>query len=472
MIHFYHLHALDWVDIVSALKADPAETSKLAQSISPWPKSSTVYFKTVQDRLKKFVESGQLGLFANGYWGHPAYKLPPAANLMAVAHYLEALDWQREVIKIHAILGSKNPHPQTYLVGGMAIPLDPNSAAALNADKLALQHELLVTAKEFVDQVYIPDLLAIAPFYKDWAAPRRRRRQLPLLRRLSHRHQRRSGAALAAARRDPEPRSLDGAPDGPQADHRVGHPLLVRVQRRGRRLPGTPGTARPIRSTRARSRPTSSSTPTRSTPGSRRRATTACRWRWARWRACWSPTRRATRASRPRWTACSRRWASARRRSSPRSDAWRPAASRRRSWPPSCWSGTASSSPTSSAAISGSTTASAGIRPLGRSEAQGWGFHEAPRGALGHWVRIKDGAIVNYQCVVPSTWNASPRDAKDQRGPYEASLVGTPGRRRQPARGDPAHRPLLRSVHGLRGARAGTRARADHPDPGGVGVAP
>ena len=163
VIHFYHLHALDWVDITSALKADPAETSKLAQSISPWPKSSAAYFKTVQDRLKKFVGSGQLGLFANGYWGHPAYKLPPAANLMAVAHYLEALDWQREVIKIHAILGSKNPHPQTYLVGGMAIPLDPNSAAALNADKLALQRQLLVTAKEFVDQVYIPDVLAVAP---------------------------------------------------------------------------------------------------------------------------------------------------------------------------------------------------------------------------------------------------------------------------------------------------------------------
>ena len=170
VIHFYHLHALDWVDITSALKADPGETSKLAQSISPWPKSSATYFKIVQDRLKKFVESGQLGLFANGYWGHPAYKLPPSANLMAVAHYLEALDWQREVIKVHAILGSKNPHPQTYLVGGMAIPLDPNSAAALNADKLALQRQLLVTAKEFVDQVYLPDVLAIAPFYKDWAA--------------------------------------------------------------------------------------------------------------------------------------------------------------------------------------------------------------------------------------------------------------------------------------------------------------
>jgi Ni,Fe-hydrogenase I large subunit len=125
VVHFYHLHALDWVDILSALEADPVATSELAQSISDWPKSSADYFKGVQDRLKKFAASGQLGIFANAYWGHPAYKLPPEANLMAVAHYLEALDWQREVIKAHAILGSKNPHLQTYLVGGMRMPSHP-----------------------------------------------------------------------------------------------------------------------------------------------------------------------------------------------------------------------------------------------------------------------------------------------------------------------------------------------------------
>ena len=126
VIHFYHLHALDWVDVVSALKADPGKTSRLAQSISDWPISSRTYFAGVQGRLKTLVDSGQLGLFANGYWGHPAYKLPPEANLMAVAHYLEALEWQRDVIRIHAVLGGKNPHPQTFLVGGMATPLDPN----------------------------------------------------------------------------------------------------------------------------------------------------------------------------------------------------------------------------------------------------------------------------------------------------------------------------------------------------------
>jgi len=97
VIHFYHLHALDWVDVVSSLKADPAATSKLAQSISDWPLSSTQYFKGVQDRIRTLAESKQLSLFGSGYWGHPAYHLPPEANLMAVAHYLEALTFQREI---------------------------------------------------------------------------------------------------------------------------------------------------------------------------------------------------------------------------------------------------------------------------------------------------------------------------------------------------------------------------------------
>src|SRR5512133_4218341 len=149
VVHFYHLHALDWVDIVSALSADPAKTSSLAESISDWPLSSAKYFAGVRDRVKGFVERGQLGPFANAYWGHPAYRLPAEANLMAVAHYLEALDWQREVIKAHAILGSKNPHLQSFLVGGMANAINPNSQSALNADKLAYLLELFAKAKDF-----------------------------------------------------------------------------------------------------------------------------------------------------------------------------------------------------------------------------------------------------------------------------------------------------------------------------------
>jgi hydrogenase large subunit len=169
VMHFYHLHALDWVDVVSALSADPAATSTLAQSISGYPKSSPGYFSDTQKKLKNFVEGGQLGIFANGYWGHPAYKLPPEANLMAVAHYLEALAWQRDVAKLHAIFGGKNPHPN-FLVGGVACPIDLNSDSAINAKKLAQVQEIINKMQVFVDQVYIPDLLAIAGFYKDWGS--------------------------------------------------------------------------------------------------------------------------------------------------------------------------------------------------------------------------------------------------------------------------------------------------------------
>jgi hydrogenase large subunit len=170
VVHFYVLHALDWVDVVSALKADPAEASKIAQSISPWPKSSVGYFSDIQKRFKNFVDRGQLGIFANGYWGHPAYKLPPAVNLIAVAHYLEALEWQKELVKVHTIFGGKNPHPN-YLVGGVPCSINIEEANAVNAERLAMVGKLFEDAKTFVNQVYIPDLLAVASFYKgDWEA--------------------------------------------------------------------------------------------------------------------------------------------------------------------------------------------------------------------------------------------------------------------------------------------------------------
>ena len=185
VMHFYHLHALDWVDVVSALKADPKKTSELAQAISNWPKSSPGYFADMQKKVKNFVETGQLGIFANGYWGHPAYKLPPEANLMAVAHYLEALAWQRDVVQIHTIFGGKNPHPN-FLVGGTpaAISLHPQQqgqgkgphyrggagATAVNMVGLQRVKNVIDSMRAFVDQVYVPDTLAIAGFYKDWGA--------------------------------------------------------------------------------------------------------------------------------------------------------------------------------------------------------------------------------------------------------------------------------------------------------------
>lgn len=169
VMHFYHLHALDWVDVVSALSADPAATSQLAQSISKYPKSSPGYFSDMKTKLKKFVEQGQLGIFAKAYWGHPAYRLPPEANLMAVAHYMEALSWQRDVSKLHTIFGGKNPHPN-FLVGGVPCAIDLNSDSAINAEKLSKVQSIINQMREFVDQVYVPDTLAIASFYKDWGA--------------------------------------------------------------------------------------------------------------------------------------------------------------------------------------------------------------------------------------------------------------------------------------------------------------
>jgi [NiFe] hydrogenase large subunit/hydrogenase large subunit len=170
VIHFYHLHALDWVDIVSALSADPSATSALARSISDWPNSSPTYFTDVKNRLGGFVNSGQLGLFANGYWGHPAYRLSAEANLLAAAHYLEALDWQKNFIKVHALLGGKNPHPQTYLVGGIAIPLTPNSNVGINPGVISQIRTLFNSGLDFVRRVYMPDLQYIASQYKEWAS--------------------------------------------------------------------------------------------------------------------------------------------------------------------------------------------------------------------------------------------------------------------------------------------------------------
>jgi len=162
MVHFYHLHALDWVDIVSALKADPKKTSVISNQVSPAGNSGPSDFRAVQVRLKKFVESGQLGIFTNGYWGHPAYKLPPEVNLLATAHYLEALRQQARTARMHAIFGGKNPHLQSLVVGGVTCATD------LNADRISEFLYLWKETKDFVDNVYLPDVAAVAGFYKDW----------------------------------------------------------------------------------------------------------------------------------------------------------------------------------------------------------------------------------------------------------------------------------------------------------------
>ncbi len=168
MVHFYHLSALDWVDIVSALKADAGKASKLAESLSPWTQNSVKEMRVVQDKLKTFVNTGQLGIFANGYWGHPAMKLPPEINLIAATHYLQAFEFQRKANQIVTILGSKTPHIQNLAVGGVANPINPDNQSALNMERLYYIKTLMDEVKSFITDVYLIDVCAVAAYYKDW----------------------------------------------------------------------------------------------------------------------------------------------------------------------------------------------------------------------------------------------------------------------------------------------------------------
>lgn len=421
VIHFYHLHALDWVDVISALEADPAATSALAQSISAWPNSNPGYFQAVKDKLTAFVNSGQLGLFANGYWGHSAYKLPPEANLMAVAHYLEALDWQRDVIRVHAILGSKNPHPQTYLVGGMAIPIDPSSEAALNADKLAFIRGLLVKAKTFVEQVYIPDLLAVASFYKEWAGYGGGARNflvygefptatgsfllpagiilngdLTTVHPVDHQkiteyitHSWYEYADGEQASKHPWNGETTPHYTGPQPPYDYldtgGKYSWVKAPRYdGYAMEVGPLARMLVAYASGQARVVEVVNSVLSTLGVGVEALFSTLGRTAargvetlvvaEQLIAWLDELTASIASGDLDIHNGEKW------------------------DPTTWP----------------------------QEAQGWGPHEAPRGALGHWIRIVDRKIDSYQCIVPSTWNASPRDARGQLGPYEAALIGTP----------------------------------------------
>jgi hydrogenase large subunit len=424
VVHFYHLHALDWVDVVSALSADPGETSALAQSISDWHNSSPTYFKGVKERLKGFVDRGQLGPFANAYWGHPAYKLPPQANLMAVAHYLEALEWQREFIKLHAILGGKNPHLQSFLVGGMATPVDPNSQAALNIHTIAALKQLIASAKEFVSRVYIPDLLAIAGFYKDWASHGRgvgnylvygeypltdgknaplflpggviRDRNLTKVERVDtkkiteqvkhswYAYDGGDDVGLHPSEGETKPTYTGPKPPYERLDTTKKYSWL-----KSPRYDGQPMEVGPL----ARMLVAYAS----DHPQVKALVDGALGKLGVGPEALFSTLGRV--AARGLETALLAEkmgdWVDELADNMGRgdlrihdNDKWDPS-----SWSPSCF---------------------------------GAGFHEAPRGALGHWVHIQYGKIKRYQCIVPSTWNAGPRDANEAPGPYESALLGTP----------------------------------------------
>jgi len=425
VMHFYHLHALDWVDVVSALSADPAATAALAQSISSYPKSSPGYFADTQKKLKDFVESGQLGIFAKAYWGHPAYKLPPEANLMAVAHYLEALAWQRDVAKLHTIFGGKNPHPN-FLVGGVPCPIDLNSDSAINSARLAAVQDIIVQMRDFVDQVYVPDTLAIAGFYKDWAGqgegtgnflcygdfpadgtndvskflfPRGAilNRDLSTIHEIdlnaddqvqefiSHSYYDYQGGKdvglhpyVGETKFDydgPEPPyeqlTVDNGYSWLKSPRWKGHAMEVGPLARALMLYATGNAQMKELVDYTLSTLDVPITALFSTLG-RTAARTLETKVVADNMQGWYDNLMANIKSGDTKTF--------------NEVLWEPS-----SWPKKC---------------------------------QGVGFMEAPRGGLAHWIVIEDEKIANYQAVVPSTWNAGPRDPKGQPGPYEAALAG------------------------------------------------
>jgi Ni,Fe-hydrogenase I large subunit len=426
VIHFYHLHALDWVDVTGALNADPEATSKLAQSLSPWGKSSTAYFAGVKARVKKLVDSGQLSLFASGYWGHPAYKLPPEADLMAVAHYLEALEWQREVIKIHAVLGGKNPHLQTYLVGGMAAAVDPNSPNVVNFERIGFIAERIKMMREFVEQVYVPDVKAVAGFYPEWwtlgaghmnylcygglqGGNRTEEAkfgfnrgvvvggdlskvipldQTKITEAIAHSYYDYAGGDAAAL----HPWDGETKPHytGPTPPYDAINTDAKYSWLKSPRYDGMPMEVGPL--ARMVVAYASGNKRVQDLVGG---ALTELKLQPA---ALFSTLGRvAARALETVYLLdMIDGWLNELAANMDSGDLRIHEGSK---WDPSTWPD---------------------------KEVEGWGFHEAPRGALGHWVKIKDRKIVNYQAVVPSTWNAGPRDAQGQTGPYEASLEGTP----------------------------------------------
>ena len=427
VVHFYHLHALDWVDVVSMLKADPEESSRIARSISSHPKSSPGYFKDVQTRIRKFVESGQLGIFANGYWGHSAYKLPPEINLIAVAHYLEALEWQKEIVKIHAIFGGKNPHPN-YLVGGMACPINTNEVNAINAERLAYVGELLKQGRQFVEQVYWPDVLAVAPYYLEWAgiggglenymaygdlptngygdvSSFKFPRGVILGRNLNELHEidgkdeeqikeyiKHSWYSYAAGDEEglfpwkgetnlnytgPEPPfdylNVEDKYSWVKTPRWKGYPMEVGPL--ARMLVGFAAgktefkdiVTDPLAKLNA---PVDALFSTLGRTAARAMETVlVCDWADEFYNQLLTNIKNGD-----------ERMAN--------TEKWEP-----ETWP---------------------------------EQSSGVGMSEAPRGALAHWIIIENGKTKNYQLVVPSTWNSSPRDPMGQRSSYEASLIGTP----------------------------------------------
>jgi hydrogenase large subunit len=421
VVHFYHLSALDWVDVATLPKADPVATSKLAESLSPWPHNSVQELRAVQQKVKAILDSGKLGIFAGGAWGHPAMKLPPDVNLLAVSHYLQALEVQRAAHTIVAILGAKTPHIQNLAVGGVANAINLNSLATLNMDKLYQVKAAFDILIPFIQNVYLPDVCAVAAFYPEWfkigkgvtnyiAAP-----ELPLDSKAT-KFDMLGGAIMggnvAGVRPITGPRDpvFRGAVvedvthayyEGKGALHPHKGETKAVVQEfdengkytyvKAPRFEGKPAQVGPLASVLVNyaqghaltKKYTDHALKTIAAIGKRPVTIDDLHSTMGRIAA------RAIRTAVMAEQALSH------------------------------WQRLVDN------IVAGDTRIFAEpVFPKGAVE--GTGIHEAPRGLLSHWVVVENGVLTNYQAVVPTTWNAAPRDAQGVSGPYEASLLGTP----------------------------------------------
>ncbi len=426
VIHFYHLHALDWVDVTLALKADPQKTAQLAAAISEWPNSSAEHFRSVQKKVQTLVESGQLSLFASGYWGHKEYRLPPEANLLAVAHYLEALEWQRKFIRIHALLGAKNPNLQTFLVGGMTTAMSEDAPeAVINPERIDFLRELVASVETFVSQVYVADVLAVAPFYPEWfkigegtgnflaygdypsvnikdATSLFFPRGIIMNRDLSKVHEVDFSKVTEYvthswytydegndAAKHPSQGQTQPAYSGPQPPYEFLDTNAKYSWLKSPRYEDMPMEVGPL----------------------------------ARVLVAYASGRQEfvgpVNAVLEKLKAPPAYLFSTLGRTAARAIETLVLASQIKAWVDQL-----------AAKLGGGDTRIHNGEKWDPStwpkSAMGFGYHEAPRGALGHWIEIEDRKIKNYQFVVPSTWNASPRDGHGRPGPYEAALVDTP----------------------------------------------
>ena len=404
IVHFYHLHALDWVDVVSALSADPKKTATLADNVSNADVGGAAYFKKVQQRLQTFVDSGQLGLFSNAYWGHPAYKLPPEANLMAAAHYIEALRLQARAARMHAIFGAKNPHLQSLVVGGVT------SVKDLTPDRIA---EFLYTTKEtqdFIENVYLPDLLAVASFYKDWGAIGGTTNflawgEFPLTES--------EPDSLYMPRGFIKDRNLGGVP---MADQEKVTEHVARAWYKGKDA---------LHPFKGETNPLQEDPKYRSGGG---------KYTWFK-----APRYEGEPCEVGPLTRVLVAYGKGHEDIKPIVDS----VAKQLGIPLTALFSTLGRTAARCIETVAIGKAMQGwvmelVENLKSGDTQtyqswsmpdsgmGYGLNDVPRGSLGHWIEIENKKIKNYQYVVPSTWNLGPRDEKGKLGPVEEALIGTP----------------------------------------------